>query len=338
MAEAHPSQERVPPSIHASEIGSFLDQLSPTILDLEGAWEQGRLPTGLRQAAVEILLRYVWQDLIEPRRWYEATGRPSGEIRALGPDGEVALRFDQVASARGWGIGFRLSDPEAADTLSTRLVGSAVTRLAAHLRGLDRVEERFRDTPSLEEVRPLPPPFARRFEQLMIDILNEYQLTTRRAPFREDFFEKTDLRFKLPDLQRSRGARIQVTQVVDAAQHHSKLEKIRLAEEFVILSPLTLARAVARQSLLPLVEKVRFWECFSTPRLPVPQLARTIYDAFQKAIGQAQDHPLGPLHFVPQPLRELVQLYVATEARRTTRHLRRRETMARGGAYNGPSR
>ena len=84
----------------------------------------------------------------------------------------------------------------------------------------------------------------RRFEHLILDILNEDDRHAKVAPLVEDFLEKTDLRVKYPGLRRKRGGRVQVTSIVAPELHETKLEAIKLAEEFVFLSPLSLAEFV----------------------------------------------------------------------------------------------
>ena len=70
---------------------------------------------------------------------------------------------------------------------------------------------------------------------------NEHEHHARIAPLHEDFLEKTDIRVRYPGLKRRRGARIQVTQIADYELHDEKVSRIRASNEFVILSPRTLA-------------------------------------------------------------------------------------------------
>jgi hypothetical protein len=249
-------------------------------------------------------------------------------IATEGPEGRVSLRFDQMLSARFWGIGFTFADEEVADVVAGGLVRAAVRALAAGLRGLEQVERVLGSSAKPGEVHIIAPRSAREFEQLMLDVLNESGQVARRAPFKEDFFEKTDLRFKPPDLARKRGARIQVTATVDPSHHEAKVSGIRLAEEFVILSPLLLAHAVGPGELLSHADHAAFWRCFHPRPAEVGVLAVAIRQRFRDAIAARLDHPLGPMAAVPESLRRLVCAYVTAETFRSTEQLREREARA----------
>jgi hypothetical protein len=253
-------------------------------------------------------------------------------IRATGPAGEVALRIDQAIAVRAWGIGLEIDDPPTADHVATMLLRLAIHRVAMDLRGLEDIERWLGRRPAAGEasndIHIVPDILGRRFEQLMLDILNEHEPMARRAPLVEDFIEKTDLRIQVPDLNRRRGARIQVTQTTYPERLEQKLARIRNIKEFIILSPRSLADALDHEEgmeLLSPADLSLFWSSF--PRLPmtVEEMAAGLKRIFRKAMDKSDEDPRGPIAFVPEPLRRLVVAYVTAEAYRSTSELRERE-------------
>lgn len=339
--------------------------VGPDILASYDRLRQHRRPriTAFRRNSIHALLEPVKELLSEPRRWFPASPLampPSAgneldtaadslaawwhedrlplpairQIVAVGPQGELALTIDQVIAARAWGIGFEFDDPAAADSVATLLARLALHRVAADLRDLEDIELwlelhlRRQDEEVSPDTHIVPDIPGRRFEQLMLDILNEQAPVARRAPLFEDFVEKTDLRIHVPALNRRRGARIQVTQTTFQERLEQKLARIRRVNEVVILSPRSLADALDQEEGLELLsssELDRFWSSF--PRLPmtVAELAKSVKRVFLGAIRQPHSGPRGPLAHVPEPLRHLVVAYVTADAYRTTSELRERE-------------
>lgn len=156
----------------------------------------------------------------------------------------TTLRSDQMLDARFWRIGFTFETLDLRDAFAREVVRSAARRLASELLGLQRILERFSPKTLKRDLIIVPDASDRRFEHLILDILNEDDRHANVAPLIEDFLEKTDLRVKYAGLNRKRGARVQVTSIVAPELHKTKLESIKLAEEFVFLSPLSLAEFV----------------------------------------------------------------------------------------------
>jgi hypothetical protein len=201
------------------------------------------------------------------------------------------------------------------------------------LRGLEDIERWLARRPAAEDasddIHIVPDILGRRFEQLMLDILNEHEPMARRAPLVEDFIEKTDLRIQVPDLNRRRGARIQVTQTTYPERLEQKLARIRNLKEFIILSPRSLADALDHEEgmeLLSPADLSHFWSSFSRPPMTVDEMAAGIKRIFRKAMDRCDEDPRGPIAFVPEPLRRLVVAYVTAEAYRSTSELRERES------------
>jgi hypothetical protein len=168
----------------------------------------------------------------------------------------------------------------------------------------------------------------------MLDILNEEDHHARRARLFEDFLEKTDLRVSYPELVRKHGARVQVTSIIEPEQHKTKRQAIKLAEEFVFLSPLSLAEFVNSlrghtpvawtSDTLPFA-LTTLWGCLGVKPLDVPQLACELKRIMFGAMTGMPNSPLGPMVRVPLPIRQLIRLFVETHAMACTSRLRKRE-------------
>jgi hypothetical protein len=247
----------------------------------------------------------------------------------------VRLTIAQVAAVRAWGIGFEFDDPAVADQVAQMFVDLTLHRVAVDLRDLEDIERwlRRRRSPrpapaEAELIHIVPDAGGRLFEQLMLDLLNEEALTARRAPLREDFIEKTDLRVHMPGLRRRRGARVQVTQTTLQDRLEQKLARIPRVNEFVILSPRSLADALDHEAgteLLSPADLAQFWAMFPQPPIDIEEMARGIKVLLASAMVRSTDDPRGPIARVPVPLRRLVRSFVASEAYRTTSELRARE-------------
>jgi hypothetical protein len=244
------------------------------------------------------------------------------------------LRLDQMLNARFWRIGFTFETSDLRDEFAQRVVRAATNRLASDLFGLQKILERFKPTSPDAELKIVPHPKDKRFEHLILDILNEDFRHASSAPLLEDFLEKTDLRVNYPGLSRRRGGRVQVTSIIAPELHKAKLDAIRSSEEFVFLSPLSLAQFVnniqdnsrigatfgtSSSSLAALSQ------CVNVELGNAPQLAFELKRIMPDALTRTADSPLGPLAAVPLPIRQLVRLFVETQARASTSKLRERE-------------
>jgi hypothetical protein len=328
----------------------LLEVLGGEIMDgyVQLARETTTGPTAFRKRGVYGLVDRVRRSLRQPRSWFVAraqaapvgpeSGPPpdepdepprQGRLRADLPGGSVLdLRMDQVLAARTWEIGFRFDDGSSTSELESTVLRWTLRRLAADLRDLRKLEKGA--NPHWIEDHPdiVANETACRFEQLMIDILNEQVQIASHAPLLEDLCQKTDLRVNFPSLGRRRGARVQVTSVLNPHELEQKIQKIPNPEEMVILSPLHLALAIGRpdvEEYLSTAEMTRFWACFPSRPVTPGELARALngifFDALSKADAELRD-PRGPMALVPEPVRRFVQAYVVAEALRSTRVLR----------------
>lgn len=243
-------------------------------------------------------------------------------------EGPRALSPDQVVALRTWGIGLRLDDPEVEAAVVQRLVFRVLQRLASDLSGLHKVERWLTRAKQIHPgTRVAPDLHGRRFEQLMVDILNEQTAMARHASLYEDFVEKTDLRVQAAGLGRRRGARVQVAQTSEEHFLREKVAQIRYSEEFVILSPLSLAQALASpqaDALMSEGEVRALWDALPSTYATIPDLARVIKQVFLKAVDQPCADPAGPHLLVPPSLRALLRHYVVSESFRSTAQMRAR--------------
>lgn len=239
----------------------------------------------------------------------------------------VSLRLDQMLGARFWRIGFAFENRELTDEWIGILVRNATRRLASDLLSLERVLAQFKP---VSRTRIIPVPAERRFEHLILDILNEDVHRARIAPLAEDVLEKTDIRVSYPQVGRKRGARVQVTSITDADLHQSKLGAIRRYEEFVFLSPLSLAEFACQSEnsdlLLPLLDVLRLYPDCPEDHTTVPELALELKRALSRASARPSDTPIGPLTQVPVSVRELIRRFVEIRALASTNTLRARQS------------
>jgi hypothetical protein len=288
----------------------------------------------LRVNAVQALLATLQNDLL-PQQFARARVlvAPEGDIQAdddmqsaspilrfhpveaaLESAPAAILRLDQMLGAGFWRIGFKFESHDLSDAFAQLLVRSAVGRLAGGIYGVHKALERLGDRNLTKELRIVPFPDERRFERLMLDILNEDECRASSARLAEDFHEKTDFRVKYPELQRRNGARVQVTLIADAERHESKMQLIKRIDEFVFLSPLSLAEFVHTLSVRETTEAKQaaenfdiatVWNCFQSKPVSVPDLALELRLTLIRAFNEMPTSPLGPMAQVPTPIRRL---------------------------------
>jgi hypothetical protein len=225
------------------------------------------------------------------------------------------LRPDQALSAYYWGIGFDLESDEDNGLLEEYLLDSSVDRVVQMLRDLELVEPHFRRA-HYESRRILPPRGSADFEQLLIDVLNEYDRKARHAPLLEDSLEKTDLRVQVQGVHRKRGVRVQVTAALDPVLYQGKLATIHRLEEFVVLSPASIAR-FANDAGSELFH--------DSGTVLLEEHAIRIRASLFAALKRRHKSPLGPLVSVPDNLRTVIRRYIEVEGARSTDALRDRE-------------
>lgn len=307
----------------------------------------------LRQETVHGLLDQAREEIFNIHQWCDAraaacrvlvgdppSGREPGEARAIrlaaarvGGGPEEFLRLDQLISSRFWGIGFHFEDPDDTNYVARLVAARTASRLARDLRHLHKVLRRFRPLDPNARPRMVPRPEERGFEQLMLDILNEERRCARPAPLSEDFLEKTDIRVRYPGLDRRRGGRVQVTQITDTARHEEKLSKIRKLDQFVILSPLTLARFINREvhqdndkdRVLQHFDLDAFWRCLPNQPTDIDQLAYTIKRLLLEPLRSPRRNPRGPVALVPWALKQIIRIFVRHDTFRATERLREHE-------------
>ena len=279
-----------------------------------------------RHPAVEQLLQKLTTDALRTTRWGDLEPLPDGRFRAYLPDApDRVLRRDQVDAARFWGIGLVLPDVDAHAELVHDQVQRAVRDFARDLGDLQRILRRR----SALGIPLVPSHGYRRFEHLVHDVLNESDRHAERAPLSEDFCQATDLRVRYADLDRSRGARVQIKATADPDRHAEWLAHTTHQDLLVIVSPVTLAEAIESAPLDPAHRDV--WACLDCEPENRRQLAYALRRTLFRGFERPDADPLGPLAAVPAPLRDFVRGFVRQRAFATTAALRRRE--AERGRY-----
>lgn len=252
----------------------------------------------------------------------------AARFRVAGHDG-LELRFDQVASALDWGVGFSFADPRVQSRVDAWLTATVAGEFATTVSDLHRLLRRIGPQyPAL-----LPP--DRSHEWLMRDILNEHRAAAKLTSLEADYSQKTDLRYLTErPLFRSRGARVQITALADRRMYESKLAAIPNREVVVILSPIALADWLEEETANsghfpePLDDEAikRVWSALGQP-MDTEECVEAISSALRQARARGLEHPLGPLHAVPTALRQLIRSWVDRSAYRTTRLLRAHESV-----------
>ena len=323
-------------------------------------------PNGRRMRTVHDLLSQMREELFEINTWFHAEidTPPQPEVvqpiradQRSPPDGPtdrsdskppwrntnhrylvrqnvthpIRMRPDQILGSRSWGIGFVFDDQDVTDALVAQMTLNALRKFAQDLDDLTSLLPRVLRAAPDRFPHLVPPRSGRAFEQLITDILNEEAQHAQLSGLCEDYLQKTDIRVKYPDLDRKRGARVQVTIASTHTLHQKKILGMRHPEQFVILSPWSLASAVPQVGDLNHDQKrallgddlIReFWECIPGTPSDIAGLSNQLKTILTSAITQPLYDPRGPLVHVPDPIRRLIQIWVHAEALRSTQALR----------------
>ena len=288
---------------------------------------------GRRVKTVHDLLTQMREELFEINTWFHAEIVPSSEPvedgRANGAsqhpgqsvndshryrvtecvDQAIALRLDQIIAGRSWGIGFVFNDQSVTDKIVALMTANALRRFSRDLQDLATVLPRVLRGDPDRFPQLVPPRSGRAFEQLITDIVNEDDRHAQLSGLCEDYLQKTDIRVNYSDLDRKRGARVQVTIASSGKHHRKKVEGIRHPEEFVILSPWSLASAVPQigasghDGPKPLFSTEligRFWKCFPNPPSDIDDLSRQLKKMLCGPLNSPIRDPRGPLSEVPR--------------------------------------
>lgn len=255
---------------------------------------------------------------------YFASVSAPGTVKVEGFE-PFRLPFEQLIATLRWGMDFAFPSEDQALAIIGFAFSRTNTTLAAGLNDLCKIERRmseeeFSGSGSLISCRN-----GHAFESLIADILNEEHRCAYQARFLEDMCEKTDLRVRFSHLARPRGARVQVKLTSNKNTHEIALSTMRRIEEFVIVSPRTLAAFFCETYFDRSEQQVeRLWDALGTLATNEDELATALLDLFLQAIKKIPIHPGGPAYTVPKPIRELVQEYVGAKAIWSTSEMRQR--------------
>lgn len=242
----------------------------------------------------------------------------------------VILRPDQVLSSRRWGVWFTFEDEMLERAYLALLVGKSRQLLASNVKNLWNLEATYLSQRSNLSHDPEWHTGTRggRFEHLMMDVLNEFSPVAKPAPLAEDILERTDLRVKYPGIKRENGSRVQVTLASDPKLHDRKVHALVVPLEFILLTPLELARCAVHppcDSQFAEFAWPEFWTSLGGPRRDVHAFALELHDLFVEAISYPLRHPLGPIGFLSSPMRQFIQTFTQHRAAKSTNKVRERE-------------
>jgi hypothetical protein len=241
---------------------------------------------------------------------------------------QVSLSRPQLRTARVWGIQLRFKDPMATRLYATELLRTAARQLAGHVRGLFDVE---RETGRGFSGRLCLRGSGRRFEQLILDVLNLEVRRAQQASLTDDLLRKTDLWVHAGP---GRSVPLQVSLVTDRDHHEAKLRELACSG-LVVLTPRLLAKCVANPGAgawLSREDQSALWELAGETG-DVERLARSLHDRLCHALHEPGAHPLGPAASLPPSLVRLVNRYVESEAQR----LRGGQRLAGSGEARSPA-
>lgn len=288
----------------------------------------------IHRTAAPALLEVVANALREPDVLFSAEplrqepkidGEASGHfgIGLKPPHDSIRMRRGQVASARYWGIGFQFDDPAAAAEVDAFIAKLVIQHFSSNVASLRRIAEYMAATEkTFRSMAMVSPKVGRDFEQLVIDVLNEGEPVAHRANLFEDFVEKTDVRVALPNLDRRRGARVQVTRMLNASALEEKQASMRHREEIVLVAPGTLADSLFLSGVFNGEERAEFLLNFKGRTKE--RVANELWHMFADAVARGGGDPRGPMAFLPASIREFIRAYVEREGVRTTMEVRRR--------------
>jgi hypothetical protein len=230
----------------------------------------------------------------------------------------LAVGLDGLRQLQQWGGAVRLPDPAADEAVRAALLqlweDGVVSALIGAATFAEHRARRGGETRALQFSEK-----SRALERLVRDLISfdarRDGLTARLARGEEDFLEATDLRVRLPGLERVRGARVQVTWARTPEMLDRKRSKAPSRwRELVVVSPWTLACGV--QPTHPL------WKALGVAGFDYVQLAHQIARGFDAAIRAPLTDPRGPAVHVDPVLRTWVRGYVRQEALATTEIVR----------------
>ena len=243
--------------------------------------------------------------------------------------GELTLRPDQVLSARRWGIWFHFDDELLERLCLTFLVNKSRQRLASNIKNLWNIEATYLSQQSNLSANPEWHSEKRggRFEHLMMDVLNEFAQAAKPSPLAEDILERTDLRVTYPKIKRKNGSRVQVSLASDPQQHDRKVHAMYHPEEFILLTPLELARCAIHPPTSQQFDKfewARFWASLGGPWRDVHALAQELHELFVETLASPTRHPLGPMCNLSPSIREFIRTYTIHQAAKSTGNVQER--------------
>lgn len=280
---------------------------------------------------VSILDRLVQQRverIVRPAATFPATCTKSlGErtrVVVAHPSGTVPVEYRQALAARRWGNALAFERPEQQVAYEARVVSTALSGLAQDLIDFDQLER----VHGAALVDPVAPETAEDMEHLVCDILNEKEPVASEASLYDDVLNASDLCVKYGVNGSAVTAYVQVTaNPLESALASKRAQVQRKARRMVLVTPWSIggvlvdphARAVAR------IEPELAWDALSAIGMSeagrvrwegqkdlLHEASQRILSVLRDALEKPNDDARGPIHAVPQGLRECIRRYVQT--------------------------
>ena len=273
-----------------------------------------------REVCIKAALEEVRRVLIAPDCHFASSGVDAAGNHKVAHKGvEFALRSDQAASVRFWGICIEPEDVDRCRSLAGYILRRVLDRLDSDLGAVSRLCQGVEDG----SIHPDSIRFCRKglgqlFERLMVDVLNEDCRRASRANLWEDLLEWTDLRVKYPGLPRKNGARVQIKLIGQETVHEQEVGRWRHPQSYVVLSPVRLARYVefcCEGGRTEKFDEGGFWACLNGQPADRVELSNALLRVIKAALRTPKAaHPLGPVASLPKPIGNLIRAYVRDEA------------------------
>ncbi|MFN3203021.1 MAG: hypothetical protein ACE366_31800 [Bradymonadia bacterium] len=273
-----------------------------------------------RASLVHHTLAEIFSWLRPPRKTFSAVVVDDPQRWRVQPEHSqpLTMRLDQVVSARRWGVGLELPADAHAEVMTT-LCRHSLSHLAGVIRDVGHIEDRLgAEGRSLDPVKA--PGRGHDVERLICDVLNETHPIARHASLLEDFLERTDIRLKLPQLKRRKGARLQVSLMADPGQRQKARKLPGARQGIAVISPLAMAQRIFDGDTSA---SDVFWNAL--PQRPVrPEgLARVLQHLWMGALDKATADPRGPIAALAPALRATLREDAAQAAMASTRTMGR---------------
>ena len=267
-----------------------------------------------RKDWISTFLHDFQQSLQPPKRYFPAypckrlrtpVSQPPS-ITIVHEQKETLLRYDQVLSARAWGVWFNFDDELLERAYLAGLIRTAVSRLASQIKHLTTIQS----TPAADEMKFTA---AERHEhsqfcRLLIDVFNESDLAAH------EVLDQSEVLLSLPAFKLTTGAQVHVFSGTGPVPSNLT-SGTSLREQSLTIAPWELARAVINEIAAPRSKGDKFWSSWAGDDIEVTAITERLALLFSETAEAQPTHPLGPIASLPPQIKNLVRSYPTWKAR-----------------------